>query len=157
MPTQSGNNRAGPTSEEFEKVKESLKAIWGNTWPLLRERKCIILEVKREHLDPAGCRLCFGRQAGKTHPFTDGRHGGKTEDFGERNGKAHFVSKTRCVTDSCSQGRQGKGTLHLGAPGKASATRSPAPAPWRGARALPAALQGKTRTLRRVWPWFIAP
>lgn len=28
MPTQSGNNRAGPASGKFEKVKESLKAIW---------------------------------------------------------------------------------------------------------------------------------
>lgn len=28
MPTRSGNTSASPASEEFEKVKESLKAVW---------------------------------------------------------------------------------------------------------------------------------
>lgn len=28
MPTRCGNNRASPASEEFEKVKESLKDVW---------------------------------------------------------------------------------------------------------------------------------
>lgn len=46
--------------------------------------------------------------------------------------------------------------LDMGAFSKAGATHSPAPALWRGARALPGAFQGKRRTVRRIWPWFIA-
>lgn len=101
----------------------------GNTWPLLWERKRIILEANHEHLDSAACQPCFWRQAEKMHP----RLSRKTKVWGEEQKSSFSITDLMCSRHLVARKTE-KG--HLGAFSKARATCSPVPAPWRGARAL---------------------
>lgn len=72
--------------------------------PGLRSLPDLFLEASREDASP---HLWQAQQENKR--------------FGEKNGKAHNVSKIWCILDTCLQGRQRKDTIDMGVFSKASA------------------------------------
>lgn len=87
MPTQSGNNRADPASEEFEKVKESLQAIWETRGHFQEKENASVRRRNTNTWTPQPASLVFGGKQRRCIPGSAGK-----QRFGEKNGKAHFVS-----------------------------------------------------------------
>lgn len=92
MPTQSGNNRAGPASEEFEKVKESLKAVWKTHGRLYGKENAAFQRRNENSWTPQPARLVFGGKQRRCIPSPAAGLAGKQNIWGEER-KSSFCIK----------------------------------------------------------------